>query len=254
MMSADRSVLSRSAVLFLFVLLGTPIAARSATLEDSAKELALEIAAELPAREAITCEFRNNSSLQPEEVARVEQALRAELQRRDIPLAGDGAATTVSVTLSENWKELVWTGEIRRADASQVVFVAVPRAGRSQFVSNAMHVTVRGEKFWEGQEEILDAAEGSSGNGKSWLVLLLPTRLIIQDLQTGSIAKVDIVPAPANRRDPWGQLGVGLGQPGSVIWFAAGALVCKVDLDDARFRRNARRRKNPKSRLRPGLP
>ena len=51
MMAADRSTHSCRALLFLFVLIGIPIAARSSTLEDTAKELAQKIAAALPVAE-----------------------------------------------------------------------------------------------------------------------------------------------------------------------------------------------------------
>src|ERR1700686_1043653 len=87
MMAADRSTLSYGAILFLFVSLGLPSLAHPATLEDSAKELAREIAAALPAQENVSCEIRNLSSLQPGEVSRIEQSLKAELQGRGIRIS-----------------------------------------------------------------------------------------------------------------------------------------------------------------------
>ena len=96
------------------------------------------------------------------------------------------------VTLSENFKNLVWTGEIRQGDASQVVLIAADRSSENRAVSNAMPVTIRSEKFWEGPERILDAGEVSNGAGKSWLVLLLPDGLRIQDQQTGSASTLEI--------------------------------------------------------------
>src|SRR5713226_9576322 len=74
MMAADRSIRSCRAVLFLFVLIGIPSVVRSATLEDSAKELARKIAAALPSGENVSCEIRNISSLKPGEAVRIEQA------------------------------------------------------------------------------------------------------------------------------------------------------------------------------------
>ena len=107
MMAADRSTLSCRAILFLFVLIALPAAAASATLEDSAKELARKIAAALPAGENVSCEVRNISSLQSRDVARVEQALKAELQERGVRLTSSGAAITAVVTLSQNFESLV---------------------------------------------------------------------------------------------------------------------------------------------------
>ncbi len=50
MTGTDRSNLSCRTLLFLFALLGTPMAARCDSLEDSAKELARKIAGVLPCR------------------------------------------------------------------------------------------------------------------------------------------------------------------------------------------------------------
>ena len=229
MMSADRSTLSRRAVLFLFVLIGIPGVGHSSTLEDSAKELAVKIAAALPAGENISCEIRNISSLKAEEAARIERALKAELQERGIQLASNGAAIAVVVTLSENFRNLVWTGEIHQGDTSQVVLIAVERLPENPASSNAMPVTIRGEKFWEGPERILDAGEISDGAGKSWMVLLLPDRLLIQDKETGLANAMEIASNQSASRDPWGNLNL---EPiGNTIEFFLAPRVCTVNLD-----------------------
>ena len=230
MMCADRSTLTRRAILFFFTWMGISGVSRSATLEDSAAAMARKIAAVLPAGQYVSCEIRNTSSLQPDEVARIDLALRVQLQNQGVQMSTSGAAeTNLKVTLSENWKELIWTSEIRQGDTSRTVLLAVPRSGKNQASSNAMHVTVRGEKVWEGPDRILDAAEVSDGNGKSWFVLLQPASLVIQDLQTGSTATVDIASAQSLRRDAWGQLGSD--QAGNAVWFAMLPQVCKVDLE-----------------------
>ncbi len=229
MMAPDRSMISCRAILILFVLIGLPSCGNSATLEDSAKELARKIAAALPARENISCEIRNHSILQPEEVTRIEAALKTELQDRGIRIAASGAATGVVVTLSENVANLVWTGEIHQGQESQVVLVAVARPSDSRAFPGAMPVTLRSEKFWEGPERILDAAEISDGSGKSWLVLLLPRGLRIQDKQTGSVNTIEIASNQSVSRDPWGILA--FGKSGSEIGFFLAPRVCSVDLE-----------------------
>ncbi len=229
MMAADRSTLSCRAVLFLFVLIGIPSVVCSSTLEDSAKELARKIAAAVPAGENVSCEIRNLSSLKPGEAARIEQALKAELQERGIHLTSSGAAIAVAVTLSENFKNLVWTGEIHQGDASQVVLIAVERLPENRAFSNAMPVTIRSEKFWEGPERILDAGEISDGVGKSWLVLLLPDSLLIQDKQTGSANTIEIISNQSASRDPWGNLNF---EPiGNTIALFLSPRVCTVNLE-----------------------
>jgi hypothetical protein len=201
----------------------------SATLEDSAKELAREIAGALPAGENVSWEIRNASSLQPGEVARIEQTLKAELQERGFRLTSGGAAITVVVTLSENFKNLIWTGEIHQGDASQVVLIAVERLPENRVFSNAMPVTIRSEKFWEGPERILDAGEVSNGSGKSWLVLLLPDGLRIQDLQTGTASTIEITSLQSSSRDPWGNLN--FDAIGNTIEFFLAPRVCTVNLE-----------------------
>jgi hypothetical protein len=229
MIAADRSRLSFRAVLFLFALIGIPGVEHASTLEDSARELARKIATALPAGENVSCEIQNNSSLKPGESARIEQALKAELQERGIPLTSGGAAISVVVTLSENFRNLVWTGEIRRGETSQVVLTAVERLPENPAFSSAMPVTIRGEKFWEGPERILDAGEISNGAGKSWLVLLLPNGLLIRDKQTDSTSRLEITSNQSASRDPWGNLG--LEQTGNTVAFILAPRVCTVNLE-----------------------
>jgi hypothetical protein len=229
MMSADRSNLSCRAVLLLFVLIGIPTAVRSSTLEDSAKDLARKIAAALPAGENVSCEIRNLSSLKPGEAARIEQALKAELQERGIHLTSTEVAITVAVILSENFKGFVWTGEIHQGNTSQVVLIDVERLPENGASHDAMPVTIRSEKFWEGPERILDAGEISGGAGKSWLVLLLPDGLRIQDRQTGAASTIGITSVQSASRDPWGNLG--LEQNGDTVALFLSPRYCNVNLE-----------------------
>ena len=229
MMASDRTTRSRRAILLLFLMIAIPNAARCATLEDSAKELARRIAASLPARENVTCEIRNVSSLNSDEVARIDAALKMELQERGIHVAGSGAASDVSVTLSENLGHLVWTAEIHQGQFTRVVLLAVERSMENRAAAGAMPVTIHSEKFWEGHERILDAGEISNGAGKSWLVLLLPGRLRIEDRQSGTASTIDIASNQSASRDPWGSLG--FGNIGAKIGFFLSPRFCTLDLE-----------------------
>jgi len=230
MMASDRSIRSCRTIIFLYVLIGMPAVASSTTLEDSAKEFAQKIAAALPARENVSCEIRNVSSLQSGEVARIEQALKSELQERGVRLTASGdAAITVVVTLSENFKDLFWTSEIHQGDNLHVVLTAVARSLENRAFSNAMPVTIHGEKFWEGPEHILDAGQVAGIGGQPWLVLLLPDRLLVVE-PTG---RLEINFPPAASRDPLGKLA--LGGNGNTIAFSLPSRVCSVDLDTRRL-------------------
>jgi hypothetical protein len=206
MTGIDRSHLSYRTILILFVLLGAPMTTRSATLEDSAKELARKIAAALPAHDDVVVDVRNISSLVPGELARVEQALKVELQSRGVRApVSNGATVSVLVTLSENLRSFVWTAEIRQGDASRVVLMIVQRSLENRAASHAMPMTLRGEKFWEGPEHLLDAGIIPDSRGGT-LVLLLPDGVVIQETGSGILSKVEIPSAQTSTRDPKGGL------------------------------------------------
>jgi hypothetical protein len=228
MMGINRSNLSRRTLLFLFVLLGAPLVARSATLEDSAKELARKIATSLPARTDISLEIRNSSSLMPEEVSRIAQVVKAELQNlgTGTPANGVGAATVV-VTLSESLRSYVWAAEIHFGDASQVVFTTLPRSSENRRVSSATPLTLRSEKFWEGQEVLLDAAIANSSGGDSLLLLVTPNELLIRKLGSDAASIVPFPPAQSVTRDPTGYLI----QDGNRVTVKSMQQICDIDLE-----------------------
>jgi len=230
MMALDRSTFPWRSILFVFFLLGIPIAARSSNLEDSAKELAQRIAADLPAGQNIEAVVRNASSLQAGDVARIEQALKVELQERGVGLSATGdTATVVLITLSENFKERVWTAEIRQGDTSRVVMMALDRLAEKRAFSSAMPVTIHADKFWEGPEAILDAEEIAGLRGQPRFVLLLRDRLLIQEPS----GKLEINFPSAASRDPVGKLGPL--ENGNRISFSLPSRVCSADLDARRF-------------------
>ena len=227
MMAADRSTLSCRAILFLFALIGLPNVAGSATLEDSAKEFAQKIAAALPARENVSFEIRNLSSLQPVEVARIEQALKAELQDRGDRLsASSGAGITVVVTLSENFKNFVWTGEIHQGDTSHVVLIAVERSSEIHAISSAMPVTIHSEKFWEGREHILDAVTMNSPDGGQLLLLLTADGVSITKNGADAFPKFTFPPVQTFLRNSAGTLT----QAGNVVTAAMPQQICVFSL------------------------
>jgi hypothetical protein len=203
MMGINRSNLSRRTILLLLVLLGMPWAARSNTLEDSAKELARKIAAALPVQEEVALDIRKLSSLGPNDFAVIEQNLKSELQTLGVRTAGTSAATsTIEVTLSENLTSFVWAAEIRRGDSSQVVFLAFPKALENRMASSGMPITLRSEKFWEGSQRILDAIIGNDSMGGKTLLLLTPDALLIRRAGSDVISTVPIPPSGMATRDP----------------------------------------------------
>jgi hypothetical protein len=186
-----------------------PGPASSATLEDSARQFAQKIFAVLPSKENVSYEIRNVSSLQSGEVTRIEQVFTTELKSRGATLASALGPTTIVVTLSENFKNLVWTAEIHQGNTPLVILLEVTHPSENRALVTTMPVSIHSEKFWEGSPRILDAGEISDGAGKSWLVLLLPGGTQILDRQTGVTTATDIISNQNASRDPWGNLSFG---------------------------------------------
>ena len=205
MTGTDRFNLSYRTILILFVLLGTPMVARSDILEYSAREMARKVAATLPPRENVALEIRNLSTLMQKEVDRISQAFGSGLQDSGFILDPDGAIH-VSVMLSENVKEFLWTAEISRGDTLRVFLTAIPRSLEDRPVSNSMPILLSGEKFWEGPEQILDAVEMTTSEYGDTLLLLQPDGLIIRKKGADAISNVEIRAALAATRTPFGSI------------------------------------------------
>jgi hypothetical protein len=202
-MGIDRSNHFCRTILFFLALLVTARPASSATLEDAARELARKVAAALPSRDDITVEIQNISTLTPKEIDRVSHAFFGVLQDSGFNLL-HGGAIHVGITLSENVKGFLWSAEISQGDASRVFLTAVPRNSEDRPVSSSMPILLRGEKFWEGPEQILDAMEVTTSKDGDTLLLLETDGLIIRRKGTNSSFKVEIpvvnTAHPATRR------------------------------------------------------
>jgi hypothetical protein len=176
--------------------------------------LAQKIAAALPARENVSCEIRNISSLQIEEARSVEQTINAELRDRGVHVSSRETATIhVVVTLSENFENFIWTAETRDGDDTRVIFITVTRLPENRIFSNATTVTLSSEKFWEGREHILDAATMMDADGGQSVLLLIPegvwaTRNGTDVASRFSFPVVEMLPGGTVARNPVGTLSV----------------------------------------------
>jgi hypothetical protein len=226
-MGIDRTNLSCRTILFFFALLVAPKVARSATIEDSARELARSVAAALPTHDRVSIEIRNISSLAADEVLVVEQTLTNELQKQGSAPLDSATVVNVRVTLSENIKNFLWAAEVSRGDAAQVVLLAVPRSSEDRIVSSAMPMTLRSEKFWEGPQRILDAILAKASNGDSLLILLTPGGLQIRAIGSDNVSNIPIPFDPVVMRDPAGSLE----QADNGITFKSVPRVCRIDTD-----------------------
>jgi len=234
-MGTNRSRLSSHAVLFLLVLLGMPMAARSDTLEDSARELARKIDAVVTTQGEVSCDIRNASTLDLDDVARIEQALKTELQGRCVGTQASGSeAANVAVTLSENVESLVWTAEIHQGAADREILQLVPRSTVPPRSSERLPLVLAVERFWEGPERILDATIAASPTGEQLLVLLLPDAVLIRNVTKDSERRIDIPLAISTSisREPSGSLSR---QDGNLIDIKSDRRDCTVSLSTLAF-------------------
>jgi hypothetical protein len=208
-MGTNRSRLSSHVLPFLFVFLGMPMAARSDTLEDSARELARKIDAVLTVRGELSCDIRNVSTLELDEVVRIEQALKTQLQGRCVRTQASGSeAANVVVTLSENVESLVWTAEIHEEATDRKILQLVPRSTVPPRSAAPLPLTLAVERFWEGPERILDATIAASPTGEQLLVLLLADAILVRDVTLDSERRIEVPLAISSAilREPSGSL------------------------------------------------
>jgi hypothetical protein len=227
-MGIDRSNLSLRIVMILFVFLGASTAARSATLEDSARELARKVTAALPAGDHVSMEIRNISSLAAEDVSVVEQTLTNELRDQDVrPPLDRKDAVHVRVTLSESIKSFLWVAEIDHGGMHQVLLLAVPRPAGDRIVSSALPMTLRSEKFWEGSQRILDAILTKASSGDPLLLVLAQDGIQIRNIGSDKVSIIPIPLDPSVTRDSAG----GLERTDDGITFRSASQVCLIDTD-----------------------
>jgi len=219
---------SRRVLVWLFAVLATPLAAPAATLEDSARELARKIAGALSAQDKVVLEFGNASSLSWNDEAQVKMALNDELSKHVGTAATEGEETArVTITLSENIKELVWTAVIRQGNTYRTLLFTAPRPPANTAASGALPVVLHAEKFWEGPERTLDALVYLDDNAQSWLALLWTDSLVTQKVGSEVKYRFELPPDQPVSRAPEGLI-VHLG---NTITFGVGWQMCRLGLE-----------------------
>jgi hypothetical protein len=205
MMAVEQSKPPRRAILFLLVLFGIPSPLRSATLDDSAMKLAGEIGATLPSGAQASCEFLNISSASADDAARIEQTLREAMGHWCAPAsARDTASIDVIVTLSENWKEFVWTAQIRTSNGTLFLLETSARVPNSQDAPGAMPMALRAEKMWEGPQRILAFASPQLPLDQQELWLLTEEGVVLRESGGKVISQLQLPRSLPPSRDPIG--------------------------------------------------
>ena len=174
----------RFAVL-LFALLSAT-AALAADWSAAEQQLAKKIAGvtgPLP----VSVTFENRSSLGRRESDIVLNGLRSALEQMGIHFAkSEQAATSLTVTLSENETSYVWIAQIQHGSGdSAVEMVSVPRSVHLGSAYESMPTTLRKTPLWTQEGRILDVAVLEENGGASRIAVLSAEDLSTYRLQNG---------------------------------------------------------------------
>lgn len=146
-------------------------AAPETTWAAPAARLAKEIANIAgPGTAAIS--IRNQSTIPNDEVAAIRRGIEAQLRVNGIQARdAESAATTVSITLSENLQGWVWVAEVAQGSETKVALVAVPRAGGVTPTQTAPSLVLKKTLLYAQADPILDFATVHAGSETHLVVL-----------------------------------------------------------------------------------
>src|SRR5579871_2964852 len=174
-----RNMPSRSPRLFFLWLLPLLITifAAASSWQGPSTQLAGKIAA-ATGPGAVFLTLTNRSSLSRGAVDEIHSNLSSELSAVGLRFVGaDQAAATINVTLSENPRDYVWTGEIQQGNnESSVVMVTVPKAQMDVSQEQSTAMTVHKTFVWSDENRILDFA--FFGGSPQHMMVLEPESVI----------------------------------------------------------------------------
>jgi hypothetical protein len=146
--------------------------------DDKLRDLAAEIARLAPPPAKMDLLVSNVSSLSPEEVAPIRDALKAQLANQGLRSSNsESADASIRVTISEGFEGYVVVAQVRRNSNEQVAIVTVERGVKSAPRSGG--VTLDAKLVWQQRGVMLDfALPGSATANPDTMAVLEPTRLV----------------------------------------------------------------------------
>jgi len=143
--------------LLAIAFLPSPLSASS--LQDTARQLARQIAAEA-GPSACALQISNRSSLDDRSVREVRAALEAELHARGFHSPKvEQAVGTIEVVLSESLREYVWTAEMMLASGeTKVALVSLPRSSPGTTAAATLPVVLKASLLFAQERPMFDAA------------------------------------------------------------------------------------------------
>ena len=147
--------------------------------EKPAADLADQIAAILgPGQTHLT--IHNLSSISANEIPAIRRLLAQDLKAHGISLAGAESASSIRVTLSQDWRDGLWVAEIVEGNTTQVVMVEagltrVPSAG----LNTQDRMTLRRQLVWATDESIPPPTGPASIEDRSLAALDLNEQVVV---------------------------------------------------------------------------
>lgn len=158
---------------FIPLLLLSSLSAAAADWSAPEQELARKIVGIIgPGTVALA--IVNRSSLSRRDNDIVQNGLRSALEQAGVRFAGpEQAASSVTISLSENLSFYVWVAEIRQNSVdSNVVIVSVPHSGRVASTRDSMPIALSKTLLWTQRDLILDIAVLDEGTTPTRIAVL----------------------------------------------------------------------------------
>lgn len=157
-------------------------ASRAANWGQPVEALARKIAV-LAGHGQVRLSVANRSSLEPDEVARIGEHLKRDLQALGVSEGSADSATQVSVTLSENQRGGLWVAQVGAGVAERVVMLPV-KLTRSVAIPVSASISLQHRVVMTEPGEVLDAQVIPDGN-TTLLVVLEAKQILVY--QRGSV-------------------------------------------------------------------
>ena len=146
-------------------------AAPETTWAGPSARLAKEIA-NISGPGTATLAIRNQSAIANEELPAIRRGIEAQLRVDGIQIrSADNAATSISVTLSENLQGWLWIAEVKQGSDTKVAMVPVPRNGNATIAQAGPNMTLKKTLVYSQASAILDFATIHAGNDTHLVVL-----------------------------------------------------------------------------------
>jgi hypothetical protein len=173
--------------LFLLPLVLCAAAAWAQNPRTAARDLGRGILSITGPRPRIQFSFANQSSAGVAEAAALRGAVEADLRAGGATLVTGGAgASQVTVTLSENWRNLLLVAAVQRGQAKRVVIVPLPRTSQEAGGRAAAVVSLSRQIVWRQRAPFVSfLASQTLPDKSSYLWILEPDRLVLYRLVQG---------------------------------------------------------------------